>query len=150
MSLRLAVSLIVLFGALAYALFSLSRGRGFGRAAPARRSPAGKAGGTDSKPPAEHRVKQVIRSIPKGRVVTFAVLSAHAGPGFEVLKISREVRGLAGEGELPWWRVVRKEGRRGLVSSAAALGDKQRELLEAEGVHFEKGTFKLAEYQWEP
>lgn len=148
MSLRFFVSLVLLLGALGYALFklggsrpwSLARLRGRGRPA---------AGGRAAVPE-EERVRDLIRSIPKGRVVTFALLSAHAGPGVEVLRISREVRAFASRDELPWWRVVRREGRRGMVSSAAELGQRQRQMLEAEGVKFDNGTFTLSRYQWEP
>ncbi len=152
MPLRISISLLLLVFALVYAFFRI--GRGVRLLGP---PPAGKA----LEPPApptgqqvrtrrEEKIKNLIRGIPKGRVVTFAVLSAHAGPGFEVLKISREVRAFASKGELPWWRVVRRDGQRGMVSSSAELAKRQQQLLEAEGIEFKKGTFDLAKYQWEP
>ncbi len=155
MPLRISISLLLLLFALAYAFFRIGRGgRLLGSLRPL---PAGKAleppappTGQQARTRREEKIKNLIRGIPKGKVVTFAVLSAHAGPGFEVLKISREVRAFASEGELPWWRVVRRDGQRGMVSSSAELAKRQQQLLEAEGIEFQKGTFDLAKYQWEP
>jgi methylated-DNA-protein-cysteine methyltransferase-like protein len=150
-SLRFLVSLIVLLAALAYAAVKLAGGMRRSLRRSARLAdPPGTAGEEGPSGQPEEKVRALIRAIPKGRVVTFALLSAHAGPGFEVLKISREMRTFASEGELPWWRVVRREGQRGMVSSSAELGKKQQKLLEEEGIRFEGGTFNLTRYQWEP
>jgi alkylated DNA nucleotide flippase Atl1 len=64
-----------------------------------------------------------IRSIPAGFVRAYGDISPGA-PRF-----AGTVLHSAGEKGLPWWRVVRADG-------SLAKGDRQRVLLEAEGVPF--------------
>ena len=63
-----------------------------------------------------------IRAIPEGFVRTYGDLSPGA-PRFTgtVLRMT--------DADVPWWRVVRADG-------SLAKGDRQRALLEAEGVPF--------------
>jgi alkylated DNA nucleotide flippase Atl1 len=68
------------------------------------------------------RVLDDIRAIPEGFVRTYGDLSPGA-PRFTgtVLRLTDE--------DVPWWRVVRSDG-------TLAKGDRQRALLQAEGVPF--------------
>ena len=150
MSLRFYIALLLLLSALGYAVFLMGRRRSGALFPRRRRAPSPQPDVREPPGKREEKIQALIRAIPKGRVVTFAVLSAHAGPGFEVLRLSREVRAFATENQLPWWRVVRREGQRGMVSSAVELGEKQQQLLEGEGIRFEDGTFRLAKYEWQP
>jgi alkylated DNA nucleotide flippase Atl1 len=68
------------------------------------------------------RVLDGIRAIPEGFVRTYGDLSPGA-PRF-----TGTVLRLTGE-DVPWWRVVRADG-------TLAKGDRQRALLQAEGVPF--------------
>ncbi len=69
------------------------------------------------------RVLERIRAIPPGFVRTYGDLSPGA-PRFTGTVLSA-----ADDPELPWHRVVRADG-------TLAKGDRQRRLLEAEGVPF--------------
>jgi len=71
---------------------------------------------------AHKRVLERVRAIPEGFVRTYGDLSPGA-PRFTgtVLRTTDE--------DVPWWRVVRADG-------SLAVGDRQRALLEAEGVPF--------------
>ncbi len=141
MSFRLAIALLLWGGAIFYAVLKLRV------PTPAERPATGAKTAAAAR---EEPLARLIRSIPRGRVITFSALASRAGPGFEVSKISRELRALSDSNELPWWRVVRKEGSRGLVSSSPSMGEKQRRLLGGEGVKFQNDAFVLADYQWEP
>jgi methylated-DNA-protein-cysteine methyltransferase related protein len=68
------------------------------------------------------RVLERVRAIPEGFVRTYGDLSPGA-PRFTgtVLRMTAE--------DVPWWRVVRADG-------SLAKGERQRALLEAEGVPF--------------
>lgn len=76
--------------------------------------------------PFARRVAAVVRATSPGEVMTYGEVAAEAGsPG-----AARAVgRALAASDELPWWRVVRADGR--LVSELAA---EQARLLRGEGV----------------
>jgi methylated-DNA-protein-cysteine methyltransferase related protein len=81
-------------------------------------------------PEASHqRVLDRVRAIPEGFVRTYGDLSPGA-PRFTgtVLRTTTE--------DVPWWRVVRADG-------TLAKGDRQRELLEREGVPFRGGRVDL-------
>ncbi len=64
-----------------------------------------------------------IRSIPRGRVTTYADLSPEAP------RYAGAVLASCHDPDIPWQRIVRADG-------SLAQGARQRELLEAEGVPF--------------
>jgi alkylated DNA nucleotide flippase Atl1 len=70
--------------------------------------------------PSEETIFERVRRVPPGFVTTYADLSPgaprHAGRAMAQM-----------EPDIPWWRVVRSDG-------TWAKGDRQRELLAAEGV----------------
>ncbi len=77
-------------------------------------------------PDPEARLEAVlarVRAIPEGFVRTYGDVSPGA-PRFA----GTALRGAGGDG-LPWWRVVRADG-------SLALGERQRDLLDSEGVPF--------------
>jgi alkylated DNA nucleotide flippase Atl1 len=72
--------------------------------------------------PVHRRILAAIDAIPEGFVRTYGDLS----PGAP--RLTGTVLRMA-DREVPWWRVVRADG-------SLAKGDRQRALLEAEGVPF--------------
>ena len=74
----------------------------------------------------EERAAEVlrrVRAVPEGRVTTYGDLSP-AAPRFAGTVLSE-----CDEPELPWHRIVRADG-------SLAKGERQRRLLDAEGVPF--------------
>ena len=97
----------------------------------------------------EKNLLRLVRGVPKGRVTTFAVLARLMEGKVAPSNVARMVHQLAEQQHLPWWRIVRKDGRRGLLptSSEESL---QRKKLVAEGVVFEENSIPLKDYEWEP
>ena len=98
---------------------------------------------------------RVVRKIPRGKVTTYGRVAALAGrPGAARLVgyALAALRGTGGRG-VPWQRVL---GSRGPALAAISLpsydgGDRQRALLEAEGVRVdERGRVSLQRYGWPP
>lgn len=95
------------------------------------------------------RVYDVVRKIPKGRVMTYGQIATLIAN-----RLSPRAVGWAMHGcprGVPWQRVVNASGG----TSTDRLGDMppgfQRALLEAEGVAFRpNGTLDLTLYRWEP
>ena len=94
------------------------------------------------------RIYEVVRQIPKGRVASYGQVAALAGNrrwsrvvGF-ALHVNPDPDGI------PCYRVVTKDGR---VSEAFAFGggNRQVELLMADGVEFVDGHVDKKKYQWE-
>ena len=75
-------------------------------------------------------VESIVAEIPKGRVMTYGQLAALAGNP----SAARVVGGIAhfGDSELPWHRVVNKQG--GLASGYPGGRAAHKQHLEAEGM----------------
>jgi alkylated DNA nucleotide flippase Atl1 len=81
---------------------------------------------TGSQERTARRILDAIRAIPEGFVRTYGDLS----PGAP--RYTGTVLRSGDDDDVPWWRVVRADG-------SLAKGERQRALLEAEGVPF-RGT----------
>lgn len=95
------------------------------------------------------RVYAVVRLVPAGHVTTYGQVAALLGSP----RVARHVGyALAGafraEEAVPWHRVINAQGG---ISHRGDFGrgQEQRELLEAEGVRFDKrGLVDLTTYRW--
>jgi len=76
------------------------------------------------------RVEALVAQIPKGRVMTYGQIAAMCGNA----RAARIVGGIAhfGDPDLPWQRVVNKQG--GLASGYPGGRSGHKEVLEAEGI----------------
>ncbi len=76
------------------------------------------------------RVEALVAQIPQGRVMTYGQLAALCGNA----RAARIVGGIAhfGDPDLPWQRVVNKQG--GLASGYPGGRGRHKQVLEAEGV----------------
>lgn len=137
------------------------RSRGERRRAPARPTRAGRptAPATEAGGDAEFvgrryaAIYRVVRSIPRGRVLTYGQVAELAGMPGAARVVGAAMRASTPEQGLPWQRVVGKRGPGlGLVRIHDAIGaGTQRALLEAEGVTFTRGdAISLATYGWIP
>ena len=97
-----------------------------------------------------HRIYQVVRRIPRGRVATYGQVARVAGLPGRARQVGYALAALPGETAVPWHRVV---NARGEVSMRSVPGWEftQRVLLEREGVTFDgAGRIKLADFGWLP
>jgi methylated-DNA-protein-cysteine methyltransferase-like protein len=89
----------------------------------------------------KEKVEGFVKQIPPGRVMTYGQLAALAGSP----NAARVVGGVAhfGDFELPWHRVVNKQG--GLASGYPGGRKAHKKHLEAEGIVFteQKGVYML-------
>jgi methylated-DNA-protein-cysteine methyltransferase-like protein len=94
------------------------------------------------------RVFQVVRSIPRGRVMTYGQIAEILGEGYTPRTVGFVMH--SANDKTPWHRVINAQGgcsTRGLVLPH----DKQQRMLEAEGVSFNKsGRCELQTYLWVP
>jgi alkylated DNA nucleotide flippase Atl1 len=86
---------------------------------------------------AQLAVVERIRTIPPGFVRTYGDVS----PGAP--RLAGQVLSRLDDGAVPWFRVVRADG-------SLAKGDRQRRLLEAEGVPFAGARVILADARLDP
>jgi methylated-DNA-protein-cysteine methyltransferase-like protein len=94
------------------------------------------------------RVFRIVRSIPRGRVMTYGQIAEILGEGYTPRTVGFVMH--SSNDKTPWHRVINAQGgcsTRGLVLPH----DKQQRMLEAEGVSFNKrGRCELQEYLWIP
>jgi methylated-DNA-protein-cysteine methyltransferase-like protein len=97
------------------------------------------------------RVYDIVRGIPPGRVTTYGLVAALCGQPLASRAVGYALRALPPETDVPWQRVINKQGRispRGQHDRAEPC--RQRMLLEREGVAFdEAGAIDLRRFGWE-
>ncbi len=100
----------------------------------------------ESDPSFRLRVEALVAQIPRGRVMTYGQLAALCGNA----RAARIVGGIAhfGDPELPWQRVVNKQG--GLASGYPGGRTGHAEHLRAEGVEVIDGWVDVHSLLWWP
>jgi len=92
-------------------------------------------------------ILRVISSIPAGKVMSYGQVAKAAGITNGARQVVRALHSQSRSHDLPWWRVIRSDGRIGLPEDAG--GAMQRSMLEAEGIEFDpSGRVKLAIYAY--
>lgn len=100
--------------------------------------------------PAFEQVYAWVLSIPHGRVMTYGQISRLLDERLSAQGVGWALKACPGD-TIPWYRVV--NGKGGVSTSKISVynGDRQRMLLESEGIEFrEDGTMDLFVYQWNP
>ncbi len=96
--------------------------------------------------PFTERVVTLVRRIPRGKVATYGQIAVLAGNAYASRQVAWLLHSLSGKERLPWQRVI---SSRGTISLRGEDGERQRSLLEREGVQFGlRGRIELARYQW--
>lgn len=92
---------------------------------------------------------ETIREIPKGFVCTYGAIAKLAGNPRAARQVVRVLHTYGEKEELPWWRVINREGK---ISLKPGFGyEEQLELLESEGVKFGSGDrVDLDRFGWAP
>jgi len=108
---------------------------------------------TEAKTKADHhyreRVYQIVRRIPRGRVMTYGQIAYMLGEGYTPRTVGFVMHG-ADESDTPWHRVINSQGK---ISTGRLVlpADKQQRMLEREGVKFdEHGRCDLEKFLWKP
>ncbi|OQZ00251.1 MAG: hypothetical protein B6D41_00240 [Chloroflexi bacterium UTCFX4] len=97
--------------------------------------------------PFTDRVLEIIRAIPRGKVLSYGQVALLAGAPRGARQVGRIL--YARGRSVPWQRVINRYG--GLSTYKVGTGPEQRALLEKEGVVFTKdGIVDLKKYQWRP
>lgn len=94
------------------------------------------------------KIYEVVKRIPYGQVATYGQVAALAGNRRWARVVGYALHANPDPDHIPCYRVVNKEGR---VSDAFAFGggNRQVELLQAEGVAFVDGHVDMERHQWE-
>jgi methylated-DNA-protein-cysteine methyltransferase related protein len=96
-----------------------------------------------------HRIYDIVRRIPAGRVLTYGDVAALADMPRHARLVGYALHALPQHTTVPWHRVINHRG--GISTGRAWPGGEllQRHLLEAEGVQFDaRGRVHLARFRW--
>ncbi len=99
-------------------------------------------------PKYRERVYQVVRKIPRGRVMTYGQIAVILGQGYTPRTVGFVMHG-ANETNTPWHRVINSQGRCS-TGGVVLPADKQQRMLAAEGVTFVGGKCDLEIFLWRP
>ncbi len=96
----------------------------------------------------KERVYRIVRSIPRGRVMTYGQIAEILGDGYTARAVGFVMHG--SDDQTPWHRVINAQGAcstRGIVLPH----DKQQRMLQTEGIKFnERARCDLQTYLWIP
>ena len=95
------------------------------------------------------RVYEIVRGIPRGRVMTYGQIAMILGEGYTARTVGYVMHGADAE-KVPWQRVINSQGKcsTGRLTIPVNL---QQDMLEQEGVVFsQKGKCDLGKFQWFP
>lgn len=99
-------------------------------------------------PELEQAVREIVATIPSGKVATYGQIAEMAGAPGAAREVGYIMSRVSPKQNLPCHRVVNKTGT--LAPSFAFGGqDRQRAMLEAEGIQFTAdGLINMARHQW--
>ena len=93
------------------------------------------------------RIKEVLARIPRGRVLSYGSAAALAGLPNGARQVVRVLHSSAEKENLPWQRLLRKDGSIALPPGGGF--ELQKALLEAEGVDVSRGgKVDMERYGW--
>ena len=93
-------------------------------------------------------IRKVTARIPRGRVATYGQIARVAGLRGQARLVGYALHALPNDSPIPWHRVLNAKGE---LSTRGVSAERQRKLLEKEGVRFDaRGRVSLASFQWRP
>jgi methylated-DNA-protein-cysteine methyltransferase related protein len=95
------------------------------------------------------RVREIIKSIPKGKVASYGQIAAYAGNPLGAKQVAYVLHASSKKDKLPWQRVINGKGK---ISLPVGGGyETQKRLLIREGLKFDSDDIiDFEKYQWRP
>jgi len=95
----------------------------------------------------KEKIWQVVHQIPSGKVASYGQVARLAGlPGY-ARYVGYTMKNLPTGTKLPWHRVVNSQRKLSFPRDSNAY-QKQKSLLESEGVVFVNGKFSMGKFGW--
>lgn len=93
-------------------------------------------------------VWKVVRDIPEGHVLTYGEVARLSGNPRYARRVGQAMRWAPSSMNLPWHRVINAQGKISFPKDSAAY-QRQKDLLEAEGVVILKGRIDLDRFGYQ-
>ena len=91
------------------------------------------------------QVLEIIKAIPRGKVMTYGQIAAYAGNPRSARQVSRILHSMSMKHNLPWHRVINAKGT---ISLTGEAGFVQGEMLASEGIHVINKKIDLKMHQF--
>lgn len=98
--------------------------------------------------PDHEAIRTMIAAIPRGRVSSYGEVADRVGLPRRARLVARVLRETPDNVELPWYRVLRADGRIAFPPGSRGFREQVRRLA-AEGVLVQAGRIDLERYGWE-
>jgi methylated-DNA-protein-cysteine methyltransferase related protein len=98
--------------------------------------------------PDHEAIRRMIAAIPRGRVSSYGEVADRVGLPRRARLVARVLRETPDEAALPWFRVLRADGRIAFPPGSRGFREQARR-LGAEGVPVRNGRVELALHGWE-
>lgn len=95
----------------------------------------------------DKRLWETIASVPPGRVASYGQIAAVAGLARGARRTAAALRNAPDELALPWYRILRADGRIAFEPGSAGF-ERQCALLAAEGVELNAGRVDMGRFRW--
>lgn len=99
--------------------------------------------------PFQSRIYQIVRRIPRGRVLSYGAVAALAGQPRAARAVGAALSALPDDSGVPWWRVISGSGRI-TTPRVHHIHKLHRTLLLAEDVEVGENGVAMREYAWQP
>ena len=100
-----------------------------------------------SKTETSRAVLLTVSRIPVGKVASYGQIARLAGIPNAARQVGQTLSRLPPHSTIPWHRVVNSQGRLSFPRDSAQY-QRQKQLLEKEGIVFIKGKFSMKQYRW--
>lgn len=97
----------------------------------------------------EQKIWQVVLAIPSGRVASYGQVADMAGLTRQARFVGKALGRLPAGHSVPWFRVIRTNGQIAFPEGSETF-EKQRSLLEKEGVEVVHGRVSMRRFRWQP
>ena len=95
------------------------------------------------------KIYNVVARIPRGKVATYGQIAILSGLGSQARLVGYALNKIPENSNLPWHRVVNREGKISYSPHRQECSQLQRDLLEAEGVSFDTvNKIQMKIFQW--
>lgn len=95
------------------------------------------------------RIWLTVCAIPRGKVASYGQISDLAGLPGRARLVGKVLGDAPKQLQVPWYRVLRSSGQLAFAKSSD-YAEKQKGLLQSEGVVVLNNRVKLKEFQWQP
>lgn len=82
----------------------------------------------------KEQVMEVVRTIPRGKVVSYGQVAAAIGKPRAARQVGWALYTLDGDNSVPWWRVINNEGYISIKGNVMSTPLAQKKYLESESI----------------